>query len=323
MATSADLAPVVVIPAFNAEKTVARAVASAIGQCPRVIVVDDGSIDATSSVARGAGATVIRQPNAGPGQARNAALGAAGAEAPTFPVLFLDADDELLPGAARAISDALTSHPTGVAVIAGHEAVGPSGSTLRAPEDAWLRAGTLPRPELALGPHHVFCTSGLTLAPGAAAALRFDPALHFAEDRDLIYRAARMGPVALIPGPLVRKHTGGGITDDPRRVHRWLADQLALAAKHCPVVTPPAEFDPAFEPLRECTDWVVKHALRAGARRGTPVSRATWNLVRATYRERGWPLSGSVWKTYWISRLKSVFPSRTGAGEPPAHRERP
>lgn len=322
MATSADLAPVVVIPAFNAAATVARAVSSAIGQCPRVIVVDDGSIDATASVARGAGATVIRQTNAGPGQARNAALVAAGAEGSGLQVLFLDADDELLPGAARALSDALTAHPTAAAVIAGHEAVGPSGSKHRAPENAWLRSGTLPRPELALGPYHVFCTSGLTLAPGAAAALRFDPALHFAEDRDLIYRAAKLGPVAVIAGPLVRKHTGGGITDDPRRVHRWLADQLALAAKHCP----PADVrDPAFDPLRECTDWVVKHALRTGARRGMPVSRSAWDLVRSTYGERGWPLSG-VRRTYWISRLKSLFPSRRtggGAGEPSSQRERP
>jgi glycosyltransferase involved in cell wall biosynthesis len=62
------------------------------------IVVDDGSTDETSAVARAHDASiVVRQENRGLSAARNAGLAAAHGEY----VLFLDADDELLPDAVR------------------------------------------------------------------------------------------------------------------------------------------------------------------------------------------------------------------------------
>jgi teichuronic acid biosynthesis glycosyltransferase TuaG len=99
-----ELAPVsVIIPAYNAAGTITRALTSIAQQSlspAEVIVVDDGSPDATAAIAEsmaGAlGATkliVIRQPNKGAGAARNRAIQEA-----TQPVLaFLDADDEWLP----------------------------------------------------------------------------------------------------------------------------------------------------------------------------------------------------------------------------------
>lgn len=90
----------VIIPAFNDEACVRDAVESALGQdhLREVIVVDDGSEDRTSEVVKGIGddrVIVLRQANAGPGAARN--TGAASATASHL--VFLDADDELLPGA--------------------------------------------------------------------------------------------------------------------------------------------------------------------------------------------------------------------------------
>ena len=84
----------VIIPAFNAAATLARAIESVSTQswpAHEIIVVDDGSTDATAEVARQFGETVrlIQQPNRGVSVARNA-----GATMATGDWLaFLDADD--------------------------------------------------------------------------------------------------------------------------------------------------------------------------------------------------------------------------------------
>ncbi|WP_047960287.1 glycosyltransferase [Desulfovibrio sp. TomC] len=83
----------VVIPAYNAAATlpdtlVALAAQSIGRENFAVIVVDDGSRDDTAAVAARLGATVIRQPNAGPAAARNA--GAAAADGNIL--VFTDAD---------------------------------------------------------------------------------------------------------------------------------------------------------------------------------------------------------------------------------------
>jgi glycosyltransferase involved in cell wall biosynthesis len=83
----------VVIPAYNAESTIGQAVEHSLSQTREpleveVIVVDDGSKDDTAKVAQSAGATVIRQENAGPAAARNR-----GWESATGQVIcFTDAD---------------------------------------------------------------------------------------------------------------------------------------------------------------------------------------------------------------------------------------
>jgi len=51
---------VIVIPAYNEEKTIAEAVRGALQAADRVLVVDDGSSDRTSEIASAAGATVVR-----------------------------------------------------------------------------------------------------------------------------------------------------------------------------------------------------------------------------------------------------------------------
>src|SRR5512147_78076 len=61
---------IIVIPAYNEERTVAEVVSSAVKVADRVVVVDDGSRDKTSVMARQAGALVVRH-------AINRGLGAA------------------------------------------------------------------------------------------------------------------------------------------------------------------------------------------------------------------------------------------------------
>jgi glycosyltransferase involved in cell wall biosynthesis len=87
----------VVIPAYNRERMLQRALASVLAQRPapaEILVVDDASTDSTAAVAEEMGARVIRhERNGGEGAARNTGIAAA-----TQPwIALLDSDDEWLP----------------------------------------------------------------------------------------------------------------------------------------------------------------------------------------------------------------------------------
>jgi glycosyltransferase involved in cell wall biosynthesis len=88
----------ILIPCFNAEKWVAQAIESALAQTwpeKEVIVVDDGSTDASLEIVRRFDGRVRWEtgPNRGGGAARNRLLQLAGGEW----LQYLDADDFLLP----------------------------------------------------------------------------------------------------------------------------------------------------------------------------------------------------------------------------------
>jgi glycosyltransferase involved in cell wall biosynthesis len=89
----------VVIPAFNRERTIGRAIGSVLSQSyqpSEIIVVDDGSTDGTAEVVSAHGGSVrcVSQANAGASAARNR-----GVELATAPwVAFLDSDDHWLDG---------------------------------------------------------------------------------------------------------------------------------------------------------------------------------------------------------------------------------
>jgi len=89
----------ILIPAFNAESSIAETLTSAISQTwPRkeIIVVDDGSKDRTLEVARrfeSSGVKVVSQPNQGAATARNNAYSLSKGDY----IQWLDADDLLAP----------------------------------------------------------------------------------------------------------------------------------------------------------------------------------------------------------------------------------
>lgn len=102
----------VVIPAYNAEKFVLRAVSSVLEQdyAPiEILLVDDGSTDGTADRVRQAApqARIVRQDNAGVAAARNTGLRHAQGEL----ICFLDADDGWFPGKVAAQVDYLRCQP--------------------------------------------------------------------------------------------------------------------------------------------------------------------------------------------------------------------
>jgi glycosyltransferase involved in cell wall biosynthesis len=102
-----------VIPAYNAARFLGDAIRSALGQAGadvEVIVVDDGSTDATRDVAESFGTAIRyeRQHNQGMAGARNAGIGLCRGEY----VGFLDADDTWLPDKVLRQLEALSSAPS-------------------------------------------------------------------------------------------------------------------------------------------------------------------------------------------------------------------
>lgn len=98
----------VIIPAYNAEATIARACRSVQNQeYPEVelVVVNDGSRDGTGRIladlAREQGLVIVEQNNGGVSKARNTGLDRASGDY----LMFLDADDELAPGVLAKMMD--------------------------------------------------------------------------------------------------------------------------------------------------------------------------------------------------------------------------
>jgi len=105
----------VVIPVRNGVATIRRTVDSALAQepeRPEVIVVDDGSTDATPRILGSYGNQIkfVRQRNRGPSAARNAGAAAARPDSEYF--TFLDADYILLPSMVRTLTTELDTAPS-------------------------------------------------------------------------------------------------------------------------------------------------------------------------------------------------------------------
>lgn len=194
----------VVIPAYNADWCVARAVDSVLAQqgCDfEIVVVDDGSTDDTAAVlARyGAAIRVVRQRNRGLSAARNAGIRAARGEF----VAFLDADDWWLPGKLAPQLALLRARPE----------VGFCSCAARVedPDGRLLNLWPAPRWE---GPFlvHLFGSAADVAGSGSAVVARralfdrvggFDESLRSLEDIDMWMRLAAVTDYACVDEPRV------------------------------------------------------------------------------------------------------------------------
>lgn len=119
----------VVIPAYNYAHTLSRAVESVLtqlGDAPAdLLVIDDGSTDATPQVLEnllvqhGSRFRVLRKTNGGLSSVRNRGI----AETEGRFLVFLDADDEMAPGALAALAQHVADHPYSRLVIGAHWSV--------------------------------------------------------------------------------------------------------------------------------------------------------------------------------------------------------
>ncbi len=102
----------VVIPLYNKEASIAQSLGSVLSQSYddfEVVLVDDGSTDGSVSIVESmqdSRIRLIKQKNGGPSKARN--MGVKNAKGGW--IVFLDADDELLPGALDLFSDTIQKH---------------------------------------------------------------------------------------------------------------------------------------------------------------------------------------------------------------------
>lgn len=200
-----DLPPVdVVIPAFNAGGTIAAALRSVLAQSApllRVIVVDDGSTDATAATVeqmagQDARVTLIRQENRGIAAAMN--TGIAAGTAPF--VARLDADDQSAPDRHERQLRYMMAHPDVVAVSGAHREVGPDGTptgyVFKPPETPLCDPDHLParEPELTQ-PFFMVRRAALDQLGG------YRP-YPVSEDTDLYWRLAEIGRLACLPDVL-------------------------------------------------------------------------------------------------------------------------
>lgn len=218
----------VVIPAHNAETTLATAIASALAQSRRpdeLVVVDDGSTDATASVATSHGVVLVRQSQGGPSAARNAGVDASTGDW----VAFLDADDEWHPSKLE--------HQVRYA--------GTDGTVLVATD--WARSPVSapvpdPLPTTVLSSEQIlllnrFQTSTVLLERAAfRAAGGFDASLDGVEDWDMWLRASEQGRVLKLDWPFVRyTDTASGYSKGLERV--YLTGQTMLERRFGPSPT--------------------------------------------------------------------------------------
>lgn len=169
----------VVIPVFNGARFLARAIDSALGQdgvSVEVIVVDDGSTDATAQVAAGYGEriTCLSQPNRGPSAARNFGIARARGDF----LAFLDSDDAWPP---RNLFTLLAAMAAGVDIILGQI----QEQRFEAEQQAWVtsRAPTF-SPSL--------CAM-LVRREAVARVGPLDETIRIGEDKDWFYRAKEAG----------------------------------------------------------------------------------------------------------------------------------
>lgn len=209
---AADRAPPevsVVIPAYRAEATIHRALASVASQtCGRieVIVVDDASRDHTAAracaILQASGlphAVVQMRKNSGPSLARNVGVSLARGKY----VAFLDADDTWMPSKLAQQVQLMDRHPEVTLCGCKVELFNQDGSSL----------GLLSRDVpsfLADGWKHLlwnpFIHTSAVLVRRLDLGIRpFDRRLRVAEDRDLWIRLASNGTVAMVQQVLTHK----------------------------------------------------------------------------------------------------------------------
>jgi hypothetical protein len=232
----------VVIPCFRQAHFLPEAIESVLAQdhgVVEIVVVDDGSPDNVGEVAaRYPGVKCLRQPNGGLAAARNAGLEEATGEF----VLFLDADDRLLPEAVGRGLEELEADPGAMMAAGIWQLIGEEGEPLPAdppqqPPDAFpalLESCFISTPAAVLYRRELFRQIG-----------GFDSSVSASADYDLYLRTAASFPVRLHPHVVAeyRRH-GANMTRDPELI---MAAETTVLERQAPLVADDPELREALQ----------------------------------------------------------------------------
>lgn len=213
----------IVIPCHDGAAHVGEAIESALAQTYRpieVVVVDDGSRDASAELIRRYPVRLIEQPNAGVCAAVNRGVDAARGEL----VLRLDADDALHASYVEETVAALQTHHEAHFAYTGFELFG-TRSAVYVPE---------PYDADSLAEHNFINASALTRRASflRAGGYALDMAAARCEDWDLWLTFAELGmPGVLVPRPLLRyrQHERGGRNATPLSLRGALRELLTIS----------------------------------------------------------------------------------------------
>lgn len=207
----------VVIPCYGQAHLLATAIDSVLeqeGVSVEAVVVDDGSPDDVAAVAaRYPGVRYVRQRNQGLSGARNTGLRESTGEY----VVFLDADDRLLPGALAAGLACFAEHPESAFVYGDFRYMSADGAPLdrreRHPLDVDLYGGMLIR-------NHIEMTSTVLFRRDILEREgAFDTSLRSAEDYELLLRLSRRYPTSfhreLVAEYRRYQHDGSSLSQNP------------------------------------------------------------------------------------------------------------
>jgi glycosyltransferase involved in cell wall biosynthesis len=220
----------VVIPCYNQARYLPQAIESALGQSHarrEVVVIDDGATDDTSAVAgRYPDVHCVRQRNQGLSAARNTGLRHSRGDY----VVFLDADDRLLPGALEIGASCLARHPFAAFVVGRHRRIAEDGTPLPTP--------VRPRVER---DHYVSLIRRCWITMPATVMYRrarlvqagaFDARNRCAEDYDVYLRLTRSFPIVDHYAEVAEYRQHGGTLS--RDAERMLIATLAVLHRHRP-----------------------------------------------------------------------------------------
>lgn len=183
----------VIIPCFNQSRYLDDAIQSVLdqqGARREIIVVDDGSTDGSALVAgKYPDVRLIRQPNRGLSAARNTGLAASTADY----LLFLDADDRLLPHALRTGANCLDEHFNCAFVYGRYRLINSDGAPMRA--EPRRHAHDHPYLDM-LRFNYIGMHATVMYRRGVFNAIDgFDTSLGACEDYDLFLRIVRRFPI--------------------------------------------------------------------------------------------------------------------------------
>jgi len=192
----------VIIPLYNKQRFIARAVSSVLAQDWQdfeVLVIDDGSTDGGPQVVRDrfrdSRIRLIEQKNAGAGAARNCGLATAQGEA----AAFLDADDEWLPTHLSDLMAAASMYPEAALQTTGFRSVYRGDRAVDYSIDSRSPSLIPDYYRFAVRGHSVhissFAVTGSVLAEGP----RFSEYAPVLEDEEFYARTALQSPIAYHP----------------------------------------------------------------------------------------------------------------------------